>query len=291
MFKLDAMQIIAHRGASYDAPENTLAAFSEAWQQGADGLETDIRLTCDGAIVCLHDATATRTTGTELAIAESALPECRRLDAGRWKGPQWAGERIPLLSEVLGSLPAGKRLHIEVKSGPEILTRLAEEIAESAVPLTTIALFSFHEDVVADVKTHIPEINTAWLIAADTDGKTLPAPGLVRKLKALNTNGVGIDVRHTIDQALVNALRAAGMDLHVWAIDDPATAIRLRDLGIDSLTTNRPEFIRNAFTACPIPPNGPLCANCSAGEQRAVAPPNVDPEEYPGRDSNTRPAD
>src|SRR5512140_286258 len=78
--------IIGHRGASRDAPENTLESFRLAWEQGADGIEADFRLTADGRIVCMHDETTGRTTGVNLNIADTALKELRRLDAGLWKG-------------------------------------------------------------------------------------------------------------------------------------------------------------------------------------------------------------
>src|SRR6185369_848081 len=95
MFTHAEPMLIAHRGASRDAPENTLAAFRLAWQQGADGIEADFRLTRDGRVVCLHDASTGRTAGVDLAVAEASLEELKRLDVGGWKGARWAGERIP----------------------------------------------------------------------------------------------------------------------------------------------------------------------------------------------------
>jgi glycerophosphoryl diester phosphodiesterase len=96
--------LIAHRGASREAPENTLAAFELAWQQGADGIEADFRLTRDGRIVCLHDATTGRTAGIDLAVAGASLEELKQLDFGSWKGSVWQGEPILVLEELLASL-------------------------------------------------------------------------------------------------------------------------------------------------------------------------------------------
>ena len=76
--------LIAHRGGSREAPENTLAAFHQAWQQGADGIEADFRLTRDGRVVCLHDAGTGRTAGIDIAVAEATFAELRRLDVGSW---------------------------------------------------------------------------------------------------------------------------------------------------------------------------------------------------------------
>src|SRR5262245_61979826 len=112
--------IIAHRGASHDAPENTLAAFRLAWQQDADGIECDFYLTRDEAIACIHDETTKRTAGVDLTIADATLDQLRGLDVGSWKDKRWAGERIPLIEQVFQTIPKGKRIYIEVKCGPEI---------------------------------------------------------------------------------------------------------------------------------------------------------------------------
>ena len=91
-----AVEIVAHRGASYDAPENTMAATKLAWQQKADAVETDIYLGKDGRIIVFHDRTAKRTGGRDIAIGELTLAEARKLDAGSWKDPKYAGEPVPL---------------------------------------------------------------------------------------------------------------------------------------------------------------------------------------------------
>src|SRR6478672_5367982 len=102
------MQIIAHRGASFDAPENTLAAIRLGWDQGADGVEFDVRLSRDGQIVVIHDADTRRVANVDRLVSDQTVDELRQLDVGRWKGPQFAGERIPTLAEVLAIVPAGK---------------------------------------------------------------------------------------------------------------------------------------------------------------------------------------
>jgi glycerophosphoryl diester phosphodiesterase len=86
------LEIIAHRGASFDAPENTLASVHLAWQQHADAVEIDCRLSADGQIVVIHDAHTGRVAGRSLGIAETPYDQLRQLDCGRWKGPQWAGQ-------------------------------------------------------------------------------------------------------------------------------------------------------------------------------------------------------
>ena len=106
--------VIAHRGASHDAPENTLEAFRLAWEQGADAIEGDFRLTADRRIVCIHDATTARTGDRTLRVSRSRFDALRRVDVGAWKGARWRGASIPSLEEVLACVPAGKRLFIEL---------------------------------------------------------------------------------------------------------------------------------------------------------------------------------
>src|SRR5690606_26274520 len=95
------VRVIAHRGASGYAPENTRAAFEKAIAMDADAIETDVRLSADGHLVLVHDATVTRTTDGRGPVADHTLAELRSLDAGRWLGPQFEGERVATLSELV----------------------------------------------------------------------------------------------------------------------------------------------------------------------------------------------
>ncbi len=110
------MKIIAHRGASFDAPENTLAAIRLAWQQQADAVEIDVHLSRDRHLVAIHDFNTRKTTGRNRPVARQTLAQLRTLDAGQWKHPRWRGEKIPTLEEVLATVPPGKRLFIEIKA-------------------------------------------------------------------------------------------------------------------------------------------------------------------------------
>src|SRR5687768_14102579 len=108
--------IVAHRGASWDAPENTVESAMRGWADGADALEVDVHLTRDGEVVVIHDPTLMRTTGRDARVDALALAEIRKLDAGVWKGAQWRGVRVPTLGEMLVTVPAGKRILIELKA-------------------------------------------------------------------------------------------------------------------------------------------------------------------------------
>src|SRR5258706_6726864 len=119
-----ATEIVAHRGASYDAPENTLVSQELAWKHHADAAELDVHLTKDGKLAVMHDPTLKRTTGHEGKFEDFTLAKLRQLDAGKWKGPQFAGEKIPTLDEMLAHIPPGKRIIIHIKVGAEIVPEL-----------------------------------------------------------------------------------------------------------------------------------------------------------------------
>src|SRR4051812_27528259 len=138
-----AQLIIGHRGASHDAPENTIASYKLAIEQGADGFEGDYWLNADGQILDLHDADTKRVAGQKLSITKDSFKELRALDIGSSKDPKWRGERIPTLEEVLDVVPAGKTVFLELKSGPEIVGPMAKVIAKSSVSPEQIVLISF----------------------------------------------------------------------------------------------------------------------------------------------------
>ena len=108
---LAAPFLVAHRGASKDAPENTLPAFELAWKQGADAIEGDFYLTKDGKIVCFHDGDTKKITGKKLVVKDSTLAELQALDVGEWRGKKFAGTRMPTLEQVLATVQIG-RAHV-----------------------------------------------------------------------------------------------------------------------------------------------------------------------------------
>jgi glycerophosphoryl diester phosphodiesterase len=250
------IEIIAHRGASHEAPENTLAAFRRAWELGADGIEGDFRLTADGEIVAMHDASTLRTTGVDLAVAETTLAELLRLDAGAWKGGKWRGESIPTLREVIATLPPGKRLFIELKSGPEILLPLAAVLAESGLAPDQVALLAFSEEVVAAGRELLPHIRSLWITDYHRDWhKGGWSPSLEQVMETLamtGASGLASQAHRAVDQAFVRTLHAALMELHVWTVNSPRSAARYLDLAVDSITTNRPGWLRSKLQSDPV---------------------------------------
>jgi glycerophosphoryl diester phosphodiesterase len=233
--------LIAHRGASREAPENTLAAFARAWDEGADGIEADFRLTRDGHVVCLHDATTSRTAGAAISVADATLAALRRLDLG-------AGERIPTLAEVLAQLPAGKRFFIELKSGPEIIAPLARVLAASGVASGQLRLLAFDAQLVARLRTELPGIgaclNTAYRFSPLTGTWRPSRTELLATLTRIGAAGLSSQARAVLDAEFVAELRRQGKEIHVWTVDAPRRARHYQSLGVDSLMTNRPGWLR-----------------------------------------------
>ncbi len=243
--------VIAHRGASHLAPENTLAAVDLAWRQGADAVEVDVHLTPDGRIVVIHDETTERTAGTSLEVAATHSARLRRLDVGRHKHPRFAGERIPFLEEVLGTVPLGRQLFVEIKCGPAILPPLAETIAHSG-RRSQIVLLGFDLDTMKAAKEMMPQIPACWLC----DKRVFVSYGrsLVERAKACGLDG--LDVHWSgVTRRFARAVKAAGLRLYVWTVDDPIQAHRLQALDADGITTNCPHRLRNRI---PLPDAVPL---------------------------------
>ncbi|HJV34940.1 glycerophosphodiester phosphodiesterase [Geomonas sp.] len=240
--------IIGHRGASREAPENTLASFRLAFQQEADGVEADFRLTRDGEIVCLHDESTARTAGVDMAISRSTLAELRRLDLGIWKGERWRDAHLPTLDEVLGELPPGKRLFIEIKSGEEIVAPLADLLARSAVEEDRLRLLCFDARLVRTLKERLPSCRVCWLTDYRFRGTWRPSHfEILDTLAESRADGLASRDRAVLDAELVGLLRERALEIHTWTVDSVKAAERLARLGVDSIMTNRPGWLRLAL--------------------------------------------
>ena len=244
-----AQLIVAHRGASHDAPENTLAAFRLAWERGADAIEGDFFLTQDEKIVCIHDEKTKRTSGEEHLVSASTLAELRRLDVGRWKDPRWAGERIPTLDEVLATVPDGKKIYIEIKCGPEIVPHLPAALKRSGLKPEQTVVISFNEKVIAETLRQLPGIKAYWLAGfrrnPNTNDYEPKIESLLETLDRLRSHGLDVQAnRDLVDAEFVKRLRERRLEFHVWTVNDPADARYFQSLGVDSITTDRPAFLR-----------------------------------------------
>ena len=246
-----AQMIVAHRGASADAPENTLAAFREAWRQGADGIEGDFYLTRDKQVVCIHDKTTERTGGKSLTVTQSSLAELRELEYGAWKNEKFRGEPIPTLGEVIDQMPADKKLVIELKMGPEIVPYVQGIIAAKSLAAEQILIISFDAKTVAKSKELMPDIEAHWLTSYKRKlGKVSPtADQIIHTIKSCGADGLGTKGdRKVVSAKLVERLHEEGIkEFHVWTVDDPHDAKYFQALGAIGITTNQPGKIRQSL--------------------------------------------
>lgn len=249
--------IVAHRGASYTAPENTVSAFNLAWEENADAIEGDFYLSADGEIVCLHDKTTARTApgSPSLKVAEATLQQLRKLDVGAWKHERYAGERIPTLKEVIATVPDGKGIFIEIKCGPEILPILKQQLDECSLKPEQITIICFNDEVVRQAREMMPyEANWLTSYKKRLTGGWKPSLGSVTdQLKSTNASGFGTQIKpelvgSVLNEAFCDAVRDIGCGMHGWTIDDAKVAKRLVELDFVSITTNRPAYIRDALT-------------------------------------------
>ncbi|HWL08924.1 MAG TPA: glycerophosphodiester phosphodiesterase [Planctomicrobium sp.] len=238
-----AVEFIAHRGASYDAPENTVASFKLAWEQRADGAECDLYLTKDNQIVAIHDKTTKRTAGIEKIVAQCTLEELRALDVGTWKLERFRGEKIPTFAELLATMPEGKKIYIEVKCGPEIVPELLRQLHASRLPPQLTPVICFNADVIAAVKQQSPQHPAYFLHSPEK----ITAEELISKAKAIHADGVDLKAVKELDQAYAEKIHAAGLRLDVWTVNDVAEARRLIDLGVKGITTDRPAYLREGL--------------------------------------------
>ena len=240
--------IVAHRGASFEAPENTLPAFNLAWEQGADAIEGDFLLTKDGHIVCIHDRTTKRFCDQDLVVAKSTLKELKTLDVGSWKNEKFEGTRIPTISEVFATVPEGKKIFVEVKCGVEIIPPLVKVIKESNLGCEQIILICFKAEVVKSFKENLPDHKAFWLSGFKKDKNGAWNPSIESVLAKIKTSKAdGLDSQHSIPNEFSKAVLDAGYEWHAWTINDVPTAKRMAKRGIYSITTDRPKPIASGL--------------------------------------------
>lgn len=238
--------IVAHRGASKDAPENTLPAFELAWKQGADAIEGDFFITADGHIVCIHDKNTKKLSGKELLVAESTLAELQTLDVGAWHSPNYINTSIPTIAEVFATVPNNKKIYVEVKCGPEIIPTLIEEINKSGLNDDQIVVIAFDAEVIRGIKQQAPQFKACWLSGFEKSllGRIEPSSSdVLETLKAINADGFSSSNKHITGDYIKDILDA-GYEYHVWTVDDPQEAERFKEWGTLSITTNVPGVIR-----------------------------------------------
>ncbi len=229
------MLLIAHRGASGHAPENTLAAFKKAVSLGATFIETDLQLTRDTRLVAIHDETVNRTTNGKGAVHDMTLAEIRRLDAGSWFGSEFAGERLPTLDEILDFAKKHDVVfYLELKPagswGGE--HALISNLRESGQIARTVVI-SFDASILAAVRKIEPTLMTALLYDGQIE-KPLE--------RALEVGARQLAVRgDLVTPWLLTAARKKDLQVVCWTINHSAHMRLLMSAGVDGIMSDYPD--------------------------------------------------
>jgi glycerophosphoryl diester phosphodiesterase len=231
--------LIAHRGAPTVAPEHTIAAYEAAIAAGADVLELDVHLSADDQLVVIHDTRLERTTDGRGLVREHTAQQLKRLDAGRWFGRRFRGQRLQLLGEVLERFRDRVAFAVELKAGSDVYPGIEERLVTllqlyDVADRTLIASFDHH--ALRRCREVDPDVRTGALVVARLIAPaTLAPPGVLTAL-CLQAE--------LVSAADVAAVREAGLDCYVWVVNDAADAARLAGWGVAGLVTDRPDLLR-----------------------------------------------
>lgn len=277
--RVPGVDVIAHRGASAYAPENTLSAFGLAVDQGADWFELDCTLSADGEIVVIHDETVDRTTNGSGPVIELTFEQLRALDAGSWKDPKYAGERIPSLDESLNLGRERAGIYVEIKDSDDdrMLRDMLLERFDAGRPLTLeeraamvheiaasgsrnytltrkavqtirdrglqneVVIQSFSPIVCAVALSEAPDIRTEFL-GEDDGAQPEHWDSVVQWLRILDPPGFNPNKRAMLTQRdLLEEVMKEGKTISVWTIDGRRDTIEFAHWGASAIITNRPD--------------------------------------------------
>jgi glycerophosphoryl diester phosphodiesterase len=230
--------VIGHRGASADAPENTIAAFELALEQGADGIELDVHLSRDAQPVVIHDFTLERTTDGTGPVNAHSVRELKRLDAGGWRGRRFRGQRLQTLQEVLERFRDRARFWIELKGTSAVYPGIEERVVsmvEIYDVVDRVLVQSFDPTAIARVRTLNREVPVGLLVARGSLPRELLGAGAA--------TAICPDAR-LLTEALLGEIREAELDCYVWTVNEPAQMDRLVGWGVSGLITDRPGLLR-----------------------------------------------
>jgi len=229
---------VGHRGASYLAPENTLASLNLAFDIGAKAVECDIMMTADNQVIVFHDKKGKRLTGIDFTVAESNYADISSypINLRESNRPEYEGQTIPLLKDFLENLRPDRTLVIEIKTGTEILPYM-KDVIDLYWKTGSIAFIAFDLNTILETKKLYPEVPCYYLSAFGIDVK--------KKFKTIGASDLdGVDLRSAIiDEKLAAKLQRAGKDIWCWTVNEPDEAKRMLDLGITAITTDRPVWL------------------------------------------------
>lgn len=225
--------VLGHRGWRAQYPENTLAGIRAAVDLGCEAVEFDVHLTADGRVVVIHDETADRTTDGTGCVHEMTLAAVKRLDAGSWFAPRFAGERVPTLEEVLGVVPPEVEVYVEVKDGrPAMVDALLPLVLPRG---SEAVVHSFDAAFMARLRQSAPALRTGLLgVLSKTD--------LLAEARRLGVQGIHA-CAEGLTRETVAAWRAEGFTIMVWAARDAAECRQLLALEPDVIGTDCPDVL------------------------------------------------
>ncbi len=235
--------LIAHRGASGSAPENTMAAFRRAIELGANFIETDLQLTRDAHLVAIHDVTLERTTNGRGTVRDYTLAELRQLDAGSWFSSEFAGEKIPTMDEIFElAREADVVFFLELKADVlwGVEHTLVHALRQSGEAARTMVL-SFHDRILANVHRLDPTLMTGFLFDKSLDN----AVGL-----ALRAGARQVAPRaDLVNRELVQAAHQEDLRVVTWAVNEPDQMRALISTGVDGIMTDYPDRLRDVLNS------------------------------------------
>lgn len=242
---LGKAMLIAHRGMSEIAPENTPAAYNEAVKRGFS-FECDVYKTKDDRVFSFHDPDLKRITGIAKRCADCTWDEVKNLDVGSWKGEKWKDQRPSSLEDILALARDGRLIEIDVKSGPEIVPVIKKIVAAqtNATP-RNIVFASARKETIRAFREQMPEFS-AWIGVTCRRGWSHKAPPLpveeaIEIARFSKADGVALQFDSKLITAqYIKALKDAGYVVNVWTVDSPKAARLAAERGADSITSNRP---------------------------------------------------
>ncbi|MGB0166019.1 MAG: glycerophosphodiester phosphodiesterase [Luteibaculum sp.] len=241
--------IIAHRGASFLAPENTLAAISQALEIGVDFIEVDVRLTIDNIPVLMHDSRVNRTTNGRGSLVSYTYKTLKKLDAGSWFHSDFKGEPVPSLNEVFRKVLPSAKLLVELKGSTfsqPLFARRILELIDKYQAEDRVIIQSFNPNLLMSIQRENPEVEVNLLVnyfnrKLPFYSDRLPKLGNIfrfKKYQAVNPNSKWID-RKTVEK-----IHEEGKKVFCWTIDDPNEMAKLIELGVDGIITNKPHILK-----------------------------------------------
>lgn len=231
--------VVAHRGFSGECPENTLAAFRRAIELGADFFETDVRLSRDGTPVLIHDSAVNRTTDGKGPLAALTLDEIKRLDAGSWKGAEFAGERVPTLAEALDLARGLIGVCIEIKDPAALEPTIAAVRAKQMEG--QVILLCFDDGVLARARQIAPDFARLHLVSMRGPGDP-PVEEIIRRCQTIGAAARGFS-HNGASEELVEAAHAAGIGVLFWTVNDAGRIRELIAMGADAIGSDWPDTV------------------------------------------------